>query len=290
MARQKNWNWNLVNPGVHEVKLRSWKEFANFVYDEMLNYEDYVWRGQRLAGWPLEPTLARVIREAKISKTKQYNFTKIHLEKFKFAVRGRRGENPARLETDDDWWALGQHHGLATPLLDWTTSPFVAAFFAFSENAGAKNTMRAIYALHRPSVQQWATKKAKEEEEKRRDRLHRHQLGEIKLGLLEYAMIQSPVMEEVKFISPLSDENQRLVSQGGLFTSSPTSLSLEDWVSKNAPSDYEGGALLKIFIPNRDRETCLRMLNRMNINYLSLFPDLYGASRFCNLFSEIEYY
>ena len=33
--------------GVTEYNLSTWEDFHAFVYREMLNYEHYIWRGQR---------------------------------------------------------------------------------------------------------------------------------------------------------------------------------------------------------------------------------------------------
>jgi hypothetical protein len=90
----------------------------------------------------------------------------------------------------------------------------------------------------------------------------------------------------VEFIEPLSDENPRLVSQSGLFTRAPIGMPIEGWIAQA----FEGSgvpALLRIEIPDRDRGACLRGLDRMNINHLSLFPDLAGASRFANIMLEL---
>ena len=47
---------------------------------------------------------------------------------------------------------------------------------------------------------------------------------------------------------------------------------------------------MKFVLPNDDREEALSGLNRMNINYSTLFPDLYGASRHCNLTLQLPDY
>lgn len=48
-------------------------------------------------------------------------------------------------EDDWDWLAIAQHHGLATRLLDWATSPLTAAFFASCENIEQDGV---IFAAH----------------------------------------------------------------------------------------------------------------------------------------------
>lgn len=179
---------------------------------------------------------------------------------------------------------------MATPLLDWTKSPFVAAFFAFIETDTQQTTHRAIFALHQPTIEKVANKKCGVENKRRKkQREESIKTGEPLRGL-SGAMAISDVPPELIFIRPFSDENQRLLNQNGLFTRSMTKESIESWVSNNLPPDDNDMTLIKFLIPDTERKKCLQTLNRMNINPLSLFPDLSGASKFCNLHSEIKNY
>lgn len=265
MARQARWKSNRLDNGTIEYKLSSWKYFSDFINQEMLEYTNYVYRGHADSKWKLEPTLDRIIKSPTSGKRKE------HLEKFKFETRGRRGSNPPLLEDENDWWALGQHHGLHTPLLDWTESPFVALYFAASNALKEKSTSLSVFSLFQDGIH-IINKEINDNDN------------------IENINKQKPT---IKVVRPLSDENSRLVSQRGLFTRGPNNLDLESWVEKYSNLAVvlnKSIILLKITIPTKDIHNCLSYLNRMNINHSTLFPDLTGASSFCNNHLSIDTY
>lgn len=248
MAGRKRWIYGEATSGYLEIKLSRWRWFVDFINQRMLDYRTYVFRGHASDNWSLESTLDRALK--RIPKVRRDEARRAHLDNFKLATRGRRGPHPRDYTDEDDWWALGQHHGLTTPLLDWTESPFVALYFAFWEVDTAGADHRAVWAVNQKAI----------------------------TAIQEFA----PEYGDVRIVKPRSDENARLVSQRGMFIRCPQDLALDD-ASRATFAKLTGGAhLLKFRIPNKDRTDCIRFLNRMNINALTLFPDLLGASLYCN--------
>jgi hypothetical protein len=261
MSRKPKWIISPLDKGVQNITLSSWKYFSDYVNKELLNYSTFIYRGHANSDWKLEPTIDRYFR------SKNSNNRKEHLSNFKFAVRGRRGLNPTLITKENEWWALGQHYGLITPLLDWSESPFVALFFAIYNAHLVSSSSICVWALSQASVD-----------------FYNQEI--IDNDSIKPIGSRKPTVE---IIRPLSDENNRLVNQRGLFTRGPDNVNLEDWIR-----EYDGDSnfcrLIKITIPKTEIDECLKYLNRMNINYATLFPDLFGASQHCNMAMKIEEY
>lgn len=114
--------------------------------------EEELWfRGQRDSNWKLEPNLYRDkvldIKEGEISllKYKIPNFLE-EFEQFIEKVKTNKLFDITQLNRFQIMF-LGQHYGLLTPVLDWTTDPLAAMFFAMDEYIYNKNIYPAIYIL-----------------------------------------------------------------------------------------------------------------------------------------------
>lgn len=184
----------------------------------------------------------------------------LHKQAFLHALAGRRGTNPRQL-ADHELWALGQHIGLHTPLLDWTTSPYVALFFAYAHcNPDDYSGNRVLFALNVT-------------------RIHEKQ---------ESTSTNPMCLEVIRYTS---DENHLMHCQGGLFTSvKPLEMDVEQWVLEFFPKSYDHSTLIRFEFVDSMRDEVLRQLDWMNINYLSLFPDVYGSAMHSNLRLEIPGY
>lgn len=205
-----------------------------------------VFRGVTNSDFELRPSIGRVNHtfdvELKI-------FEKKILDDFKLRVKSQLLNTP---ENEWEWLALAQHHGLPTRLLDWSSSPLNALFFAtrpvYCEASGGikeAESDAAVYALH----------------------------------ICEYLNIEEidPFCESCKptglfyptHVSP------RITGQAGLFTiQHEPDVSLDILVS-----DIEALYITKFVFDSDLVLEIQKKLYRLGLRESTLFPDLDGISR-----------
>jgi hypothetical protein len=146
--------------------------------------------------------------------------------------------------------SLAQHHGYPTPLLDWTFSPYIAAFFAFSESAISRDTGDAarIFVFHN---QTWLAEPTPR-------------------------IIYDP-LPSLTFHKFSAHNNPRFVPQQSIASFSNVD-DVEHFIRER--EKLTGNRHLTIIdIPKSERRTVLGELRLMGITAGALFPGLDGICR-----------
>lgn len=248
-----------------EIKINSWDKFVSAISLLAIGTPPgaaYTFRGQPKANHSLEPSLQRKI--SKLSRANALRIEKTLLAEFQ--SQAHLLMQPAWLPDYRDmiaWWSLMQHHGAPTRLLDWTKSPYVAAYFAVESHPEEDG---ALWYFHVNRL-------------------------DIRLKELGEPIMDDALKDLNRFFASESDQRccylferkqkiERMVTQQGVFTVSPDVLAnhadiIENALVKNDEKEW----FRKIIIPAELKPEFLLQLHRLNVNGIALFPGIDGLGR-----------
>jgi hypothetical protein len=220
--------------------VRSWTAFKEFALT--LEPNRFVFRGQEDSAWRLRTHFHRSGRFNLVKFINQ-DIAQLHanlssLTAHQFDLRNDL-ENAA-------FYSLVQHHGYPTPLLDWTHSPFIAAYFAFRKRTRAGEFARIFVFDQR----EWQSD-------------------------LPRFQIISPALPHFSFLNPIAINNPRMVPQQALSTVTNVD-DIEHFI------EYQERLFKKCYLHVIDlavteRPQIMHELSLMGITAGSMFPGLDGA-------------
>jgi len=253
---------------VLERRIATWPELQDVLED--LANAGWAFRGQSDSTWPLESSLTRYLKSFRDDRNDWPDRERHILHTFKRKAHLLLPRTPEPGETLE-WLALMQHHGAPTRLLDFSWSPYVAAFFAV-ERATANAAIWAICSgRHVPNNRGYAISETLNAVI-RPEILEQPGLVFPKTeGKIPRAMIGEPVLM-----------NQRMITQAGTFLipGQRIDVSLDSLIPRDS--------LLKLTLETSAlRRDTMNNLYGMNINNAALFPGIDGLAR--SMGFELEY-
>lgn len=239
-------DFDSVNRGVATINLDSWESFGELISETLRDgladesIQDWVFRGHASDEYRLVASLDRQHVDLRPD---------VRLALYKSALDLLQSSGTLAIPDVASEATLGgllQHHGAPTRLLDWTRSPYVAAYFAFLDPPSSSDDELvescAIWALHRKSAL-WTAQNG------------------VELIPADYTL------------------NERARAQRGYFTHNMT---LEPDLEKIVHQYHEntsGVSCVKITLPRDDSGVALREMELMGVHAYALFPGVEGACR-----------
>ncbi len=159
---------------MNEVKFQTWDDFDGEIRNIVQRHRQYrvdatpfeiYFRGQSDASWRLKTTLERFVKRqlSVLEYFKMIDQIRYRIETF----TGQKWRSPSQEEVDNwlsnlhpnqkeyfpdfEFMTYLRHHGYPSPFLDWTESPYVAAYLAFRDVTSASEAV-AIYYLSIPTM------------------------------------------------------------------------------------------------------------------------------------------
>jgi hypothetical protein len=190
---------------------------------------------------PLLPSIAR----------KNPKKDTVKLEKFLLNELKRRTafQTSTNLKDDWDWLVYAQHFGLKTRLLDWTTNPLMAIWFACNNNVESDAYVYMFLAK--------------------------------KTFFLNKEKDPNPFMIRSTKIFRPPQNNERIIAQSGWFTAHAFSQRTNSFVPLEQNIRFKD-IVIELQIPEALKPTIIEKCHLFGVNYQTVFPGVEGICKQIN--------
>jgi hypothetical protein len=261
--------------------VKTWDE-VNTALHSRFSDKRWVFRGQSNAGWRLETSLERSILRRRIEGSGGQSFESYitpHPSNFeqplltKFQCRMDKYVSAAPAENEKvEWLALMQHYGAPTRLLDWTTSPYVALYFALEDRKSNENC--AVWAIDTDWVDEKSRRALKWQNPKFSDTCSTISLQQYLNDILVNDLNPSVIVVG----NPIGMNERRAAQQGTfLFDLGSTIGTTFDITLMRMFYEVPAAPpICKLVISPKESDRIISELTRMNLDHVSLFPACPG--------------